>query len=72
MVVLEAGSDEWLAHVKEDIIDPERLIIDPHHHLWKKRFGRNYLLPELWSDTGSGRRNRVHYRLLQAERIKPL
>ena len=54
MVVLEAGSDEWLAHVKEDIIDPERLIIDPHHHLWKKRFGRNYLLPELWSDTGSG------------------
>ena len=54
MVVLEPGSDEWLAHVKEDIIDPERLIIDPHHHLWKKRFGRNYLLPELWSDTGSG------------------
>ena len=54
MVEIEAGSDEWLGQVQEDIIDPERLIIDPHHHLWKKRFGRNYLLPELWGDTGSG------------------
>jgi len=48
------GTDEWLAQVREDIIDPERPIIDPHHHLWKKRFGRDYLLPELWADTGSG------------------
>ena len=50
------GSDEWLQQVKEDIIDPERPIIDPHHHLWMKRFGRDYLLPELWADTGSGHR----------------
>lgn len=49
-----AGSDAWLALVNEDIIEPERPIIDPHHHLWMKRFGRNYLLPELWADTGSG------------------
>ena len=25
---------DWLAQVKEEIIDPELPIIDPHHHLW--------------------------------------
>lgn len=50
----EPGSDAWLAQISETIIEPERPIIDPHHHLWKKRFGRNYLLPEMWADTGSG------------------
>lgn len=54
MTKLVPGSDAWLAQVQEDIVDPERPIIDPHHHLWMKRFGRNYLLPELWRDTGSG------------------
>lgn len=54
MIKPTPGSDQWLEQVKEDIIDPERPIIDPHHHLWRKRFGRDYLLPELWSDTGSG------------------
>ena len=54
MAVLEPGTDDWLAQVKEEIIEPERPIIDPHHHIWKKRFNRNYLLPELWADTGSG------------------
>ncbi|MCY4358147.1 MAG: amidohydrolase family protein [Gammaproteobacteria bacterium] len=54
MPLPEPGTDAWLDQVGEDIIDPERPIIDPHHHLWKKRFGRNYLLPELWSDTGGG------------------
>ena len=39
----------------EEIIDPERPIIDPHHHLWKNRFDSDYLLEELWSDTASGR-----------------
>ena len=50
----EPGSDAWLAQISEDIVDPDRPVIDPHHHLWKKRFGRDYLLPELWRDTGSG------------------
>ncbi|MGB1343145.1 MAG: amidohydrolase family protein [Pseudomonadales bacterium] len=48
------GSDEWLDQVKEDIVDPDRPIIDPHHHLWQERRGRNYLLEDLWADTGSG------------------
>ncbi|MCB1692487.1 MAG: amidohydrolase family protein [Pseudomonadales bacterium] len=47
------GSAEWLGLVTEDIIDPERPIIDPHHHLWR-RPGNDYLIDQLWSDTGSG------------------
>ena len=44
---------EWLAQVSEDIIDPERPICDPHHHLWDHPDSR-YLLDELIADTGSG------------------
>ncbi len=54
MDTLVPGTDKWLAQVKEEIIDADRPIIDPHHHLWMKRFNRNYLLPDLWNDTGSG------------------
>jgi predicted TIM-barrel fold metal-dependent hydrolase len=45
--------DAWLAQVREDIIDPDREIIDPHHHLWQ-RGGTGYELDQLWADTGSG------------------
>ena len=48
------GSAEWLSSVQEDIIDPDRRIIDPHHHLWRRADGNDYLLENLWSDTGSG------------------
>ena len=51
---LEPGSDAWLAQVTEEPLEPERPIVDPHHHLWKKRFGRDYLLPEFYGDTGIG------------------
>ena len=54
MIKLKPGSDAWLAQVGEEALEPERAIIDPHHHLWKKRFGRDYLLPEFNGDTGSG------------------
>lgn len=47
------GSDEWLAIVTEEIIEPERRIVDPHHHLWRRE-GRDYLLANLWEDTQSG------------------
>ena len=26
--------DQWLAQVKEDILEPDLPICDPHHHLW--------------------------------------
>ena len=47
------GSEEWLVQVQEEIVEPDRRIIDPHHHLWNNR-GSNYLIEELKSDTGSG------------------
>ena len=25
---------EWLALRQEDAVDPDRVIVDPHHHLW--------------------------------------
>lgn len=54
MAQIEPGSDLWLNQVQEEIVDPARPIIDPHHHLWMKRFGRDYVLPQYWADTGSG------------------
>jgi L-fuconolactonase len=50
----QPGSAEWHALVQEPIIDPGRVIVDPHHHLWNFAFGGRYLLDELWQDTGSG------------------
>jgi predicted TIM-barrel fold metal-dependent hydrolase len=43
------------------IIDPDREIVDPHHHLWPARstmgpMPSRYLLDELHDDTGSGHR----------------
>ena len=32
MVEINIGSEEWLSQVKEDIIEPDIPIIDPHHH----------------------------------------
>lgn len=49
----------WLAQVQEDILDPERPIVDPHHHLWRSVPGDAlppYLLDDLWEDTTSGHR----------------
>jgi len=39
----------------EDVLEPERAICDPHHHLWDHPRHR-YLLDELLADTGSGHR----------------
>ena len=54
------SQQEWLAQTSEEIIDPEQRIIDPHHHLWPGVSGdssensNQYLLEDLWLDTGSG------------------
>ena len=45
--------ETWLALVEEDILDPEREICDPHHHLWDHPDSR-YLLDELLDDVVSG------------------
>jgi predicted TIM-barrel fold metal-dependent hydrolase len=44
----------WLDSHREDIIDPDREITDPHHHLWADRVASRYELAELWADTGAG------------------
>ena len=43
----------WLSQVNEPIIDPDREICDPHHHLWHRN-GSTYLLPELMEDLDTG------------------
>ena len=45
--------DQWLSQVREGILEPERPIVDPHHHLWH-RPNWTYELDELWGDTTSG------------------
>ncbi len=73
------GSDEWLAQVQEEIIEPDRPIIDTHHHLWDWP-GNSYQLEELWSDTESGHRIEktifmechASYRTEGPEHLKPL
>ena len=44
---------DWLAQYTEDVIDPKRPIVDPHHHLWD-RGGQRYLIEELSGDIASG------------------
>ena len=48
------GTQEWLDSVDEEILDPARPIVDPHHHLWPAGAGLNYGLDELHADIGSG------------------
>jgi predicted TIM-barrel fold metal-dependent hydrolase len=45
--------EDWLALRSEDIIDPARPIVDPHHHLWD-RGGQRYLIEEIAADIASG------------------
>jgi predicted TIM-barrel fold metal-dependent hydrolase len=45
--------EDWLGQVVEDILEPDRPICDPHHHLWDHP-DNAYLLPELLADVGSG------------------
>ena len=44
---------DWLALHEEQVLEPARPIVDPHHHLWD-RGGQRYLLDELTSDIASG------------------
>jgi predicted TIM-barrel fold metal-dependent hydrolase len=45
--------EDWLALHIEDIIDPARPIVDPHHHLWD-RGGQRYLIEEMAADIATG------------------
>lgn len=45
----------WLVRAREEAIEPDLPIIDPHHHLWEEA-GTPYLLNELLADLGEGHR----------------
>jgi L-fuconolactonase len=45
---------EWLSKYSEATIDPERPVIDSHHHLWD--YGSRYFLDEYMTDLNTGHR----------------
>src|SRR5215468_5270885 len=45
--------EDWLAQHSEEIIDPARPIVDPHHHLWE-RGGLRYMIEDMAADIASG------------------
>jgi len=45
---------DWLDRRREEIIEPELPIVDPHHHLVDRPETGRYLLPDLLADIGSG------------------
>jgi len=51
---LQPGEPGWLEQVDEAVIDPDRPIIDPHHHLWPPDGALRYGLDDLHRDTGDG------------------
>jgi predicted TIM-barrel fold metal-dependent hydrolase len=54
-VAAEEGRTSQLDNAPEEILDPNRPIIDPHHHLWDHPNDR-YLLPEFLADLNAGHR----------------
>lgn len=53
---MEPGTQEWLDQVFEEIVEPERAIVDPHHHLWPESGSLPYGIDSLVADTTSGHR----------------
>src|SRR3977135_2735037 len=45
--------EDWLAQRKEEVRDPQRPIVDPHHHLGD-RGGQRYMIEEMAADIASG------------------
>ena len=53
MVNQHIARPDWLCLTNEPVIEPERPICDPHHHLWNRPNNR-YVLKDLAEDLGSG------------------
>lgn len=52
----------WLDQVREEIIEPERRIVDPHHHFFVQNPEfPHYELPDLWADTDTHRVEKTVY-----------
>ncbi len=50
----EPMTQEWLDLVDEDVVDPGRRIVDPHHHLWPPGGALPYGLADLHADAVGG------------------
>ncbi len=51
------SNEEWLLTNKEEALEPNLPICDPHHHLWdfnKTYIEETYLLPDILKDINSG------------------
>jgi L-fuconolactonase len=48
--------EQWLAQSDEPVLDPDLVIVDPHHHLWPEGGALPYGLDELKADVASGHR----------------
>ena len=78
------GDNDWLALTREETLEPEIPICDPHHHMWDLRPERipysRYLLDELYADLNSGHNVRstvfvetnAMYRLDGPEEMRPV
>ena len=44
----------WLANRREEALEPDLPIVDPHHHLIDRPESGRYLLPDLLADIDSG------------------
>lgn len=51
-ISIEPPRPDWLALTREEILEPDLPIIDPHHHLWDRLGG--FLTDELLADVESG------------------
>jgi L-fuconolactonase len=72
--------NRWIARArKEQALEPDLPIIDPHHHLWDDDRGP-YLLPDILADIGGGHNVkatvfiecRTHYRAGASDAERPL
>src|SRR5690606_16315350 len=71
--------DLWHARRVEEVIEPDRAIVDPHHHLWR-RPPYVYELSELRADLDSGHdvratvfvQNNAGYRKDGPEALRPV
>ena len=50
-------NEAWLDQVREPVLAPESVIVDPHHHLWAWPF--QYEMPETLDDFGSSHKVRA-------------
>ena len=52
-----ATNYNWLQQVKEEVLEPDLPICDPHHHLWEfreERVAHRYLMDEIQADIRAG------------------